>query len=489
MFTELCNTSRTIELEHVHRFTQPWEAEASLLLRQGDRRALDTYQEYGRIRAGTLAEHLDHSAHTWITNHHHGETTALMASTNQHVDLINAHVQTVRRHLGHIHDVHPVLIGAGETADIGDIVATRRNHRQLTTSTGERVRNRDLWTVTATHDNGDLTLTPLTSTRTGTGTGTGTGTITLPADYVTEHVRLGYAATEMGTQSDTVTTSLELASPATTCRNLYVAMTRGRHDNTVCVITDTHDIADARDILDTIITIDRADTPATTQRRTLHTWFEPLRQTTIERLATAVEGYERDLQQSAGIADNIAVAEQRLQQAQRIAAPFEHAITRTVAAHTAARDCRDTLADQLATAKRRDRPLLRSALAIANHDLAYADTAKKDGQQRRHTDPTCRRRNRRRPLQSSRPPAQPPAPRTTLPPPPNHRTPNRPPPSTRHLATMGQRPTNHPRPARIRRPHPERRRQAQPPTPSPPRHPPRPTGTPRPELGPELSID
>jgi hypothetical protein len=106
-------------------------------------------------------------------------------------------------------------------------------------------------------------------------------------------------------------------------------------------------------------------------------WFEPLRQTTIERLAIAVEGYERDLQQSAGIADNIAVAEQRLQHAQRIVAPFEQAITRTVDAHTAARDCRDTLADQLATAKRRDRPLLRSALAIANHDLADADTAKK----------------------------------------------------------------------------------------------------------------
>jgi hypothetical protein len=36
--------------------------------------------------------------------------------------------------------------------------------------------------------------------------------------------RLGYAAMEMGTQSDTVTASLEFASSATTCRNLYVAM-------------------------------------------------------------------------------------------------------------------------------------------------------------------------------------------------------------------------------------------------------------------------
>ncbi|MCU1399067.1 MAG: hypothetical protein JWN62_2176 [Acidimicrobiales bacterium] len=65
--------------------------------------------------------------------------------------------------------------------------------------------------------------------------------MTLPADYAVGHVRLGYAATEMDTQSDTdtVTASVELASNATTCHNLYVAMTRGRRDNTVYVITDT----------------------------------------------------------------------------------------------------------------------------------------------------------------------------------------------------------------------------------------------------------
>ena len=99
MFTELCATGRTIELEHVHRFHQPWEAEASLLLRHGNPRALDLYQEHHRIRAGTLDEHLDYFARTWTTNHRHGDTTAVMASTNQHVDAINDRVQTVRQQL------------------------------------------------------------------------------------------------------------------------------------------------------------------------------------------------------------------------------------------------------------------------------------------------------------------------------------------------------------------------------------------------------
>ena len=385
MFTELCNTGRAIELEHVHRFTEPWEAAASLLLRQGDPRALDLYEEHGRIRAGTLAEHLDHFARTWINNNRHGDNTALMASTNQQVDAIDERVQTVRRHLGHVANEHPVLIGGGESADVGDVVATRRNHRHLTTTTGERVRNRDRWTVTETHDNGDISLTPIT----------GGGVVALPAEYVVEHVRLGYAATEMGTQSDTVTASVELASNATSCRNLYVAMTRGRQDNTVCVTTGTHDIADARDVLDMIIAIDRADIPATTQRRNLETqdrqplpvpplqpryeipdWFEPLRHATIAQLATAIRGHQDDQRQAVGIENDVAVAERRLHQARTAASPFEQAITRTTDAYTAARECRDTLADELVTARRRDRPLLRSALDIANHDLAHADTAK-----------------------------------------------------------------------------------------------------------------
>ncbi len=50
----------------------------------------------------------------------------------------------------------------------------------------------------------------------------GHGTVTLPADYVREHVRLGYAATEPGNQSDTETASITLATPATTGRGLYV---------------------------------------------------------------------------------------------------------------------------------------------------------------------------------------------------------------------------------------------------------------------------
>ena len=83
------------------------------------------------------------------------------------------------------------------------------------------------------------------------------------------HVRLGYAATEHGWQSDTVDTAIALTSPATTRRGLYVAATRASDENVICVITDSDDVAEARDVLEGIVALDRADVPAVTQRHTL----------------------------------------------------------------------------------------------------------------------------------------------------------------------------------------------------------------------------
>jgi hypothetical protein len=168
LFTELCTTGRVHELARLHRFAQPWEAAASLQLRDG-------------------------------------------------------------------------------------------NRRDLQTSTGEPVRNRDLWDVVATHPDGSLTV----SHRAGHGV------VTLSAEYAHEHVRLGYAATEHGNQADTVDVAIELVSTATTHRGLYVGATRGRGENRIRVITDTDDLAEARDVLETVLAHDRADIPAVTQRREL----------------------------------------------------------------------------------------------------------------------------------------------------------------------------------------------------------------------------
>jgi hypothetical protein len=99
--------------------------------------------------------------------------------------------------------------------------------------------------------------------------------VVLPAGYAHQHVRLGYAATEHGIQGDTVDVAIELVSTATTHRGLYVGVTRGRDENRLHVITDTADVADARDVLDAVVAQDRADVPAVTQRRDLARQTQP----------------------------------------------------------------------------------------------------------------------------------------------------------------------------------------------------------------------
>jgi hypothetical protein len=64
-------------------------------------------------------------------------------------------------------------------------------------------------------------------------------------------------------------TAIAVTSPVTTRRGLYVGATRGRDENTLYVVTGSDDIAEARDVLEAILAADRADIPATTQRRAL----------------------------------------------------------------------------------------------------------------------------------------------------------------------------------------------------------------------------
>jgi conjugative relaxase-like TrwC/TraI family protein len=153
LFGEICATSRTVELERIHRFSHDWEAAASLHLRHGDVRALDTYEVHGRIVPGSFDEHLDAIAAEWMQRHASGETVAITAATNEHVDEINRTIRQLRARRGDTDTTTIASIADGPVA-IGDIVATRRNHRQLQTTSGDIVRNRELWTVTAINDDG-----------------------------------------------------------------------------------------------------------------------------------------------------------------------------------------------------------------------------------------------------------------------------------------------------------------------------------------------
>ena len=202
MFHELCATGRAHELARIHRFAEEWEAAASLQLRRGDPRALDAYLEHDRIIAGTLDEHASFLAARWRSLHADGRTCAINMSSNDHVDAVNAAIQAARVAPATSTRTGRRSIGGSEHAHIGDIVVTRRNDRRLTTTSGEPVRNREPWTVVGIDDDGSITV----------SSNQGAGSVTLPSEYVREHVRLGYAATEHGIQGDTVSVGVELVS-------------------------------------------------------------------------------------------------------------------------------------------------------------------------------------------------------------------------------------------------------------------------------------
>ncbi len=174
MLHELCQTGVVHELERIHRFRAPREAAASLQLRHGAPRALDAYIEHDRVHPGTFDDHLATITSKWFDVTAAGGTVAVVCSTTDHVDAVNAAIQRARVALGELDATTMVPIGVEERATVGDVVATRRNDGSLT--------------VSATRGHGTAVPSP---------------------EYVREHVRLGYAATEHGYQGETVTVGLE----------------------------------------------------------------------------------------------------------------------------------------------------------------------------------------------------------------------------------------------------------------------------------------
>ncbi|MDG3015822.1 hypothetical protein [Speluncibacter jeojiensis] len=134
------------------------------------------------------------------------------------------------------------------------------------------VRNGDRWTLNNVHPDGSVTATRI---------GDAARTITLPAEYVREHVTLGYARTIHGAQGITAESCHVVATGAETRQLAYVALTRGKRANHLYLGT-AHDgdpetvlrrevlsPPTAVDVLTGILSRDGAQKSATTTAREL----------------------------------------------------------------------------------------------------------------------------------------------------------------------------------------------------------------------------
>ena len=113
-------------------------------------------------------------------------------SDHDTVDQLAMRARAARVHAG---DVEAGGISVGhQTVGVGDEIVTTRNDRRLVTTTGAWVRNGDCWTVEQRTQGGAMRLRSLDSR----------GTVTVPGDYVQEHVGLAYAVTVHRSQGLTV---------------------------------------------------------------------------------------------------------------------------------------------------------------------------------------------------------------------------------------------------------------------------------------------
>jgi conjugative relaxase-like TrwC/TraI family protein len=248
------------ELVEVRRFESEWERAASVELREGRETALDVYESRGRITGGTREELVETVYAAWKRDNASGRSSLMIAADNATVAELNRRARTDRIAAGEVAE-RGLTVAHGQAIGVGDHVVTRHNDRRLATGAGW-VKNGDRWVVAATGQDGTMTL----------RRADGYSEVVLPAEYVTEHVDLGYATTAHRCQGRTVDVAHALVSAETTREVLYVEATRGRVANLLYVDTSydpdpqtSHDQVDAqtaREVLAAILSNSGAEVSA-----------------------------------------------------------------------------------------------------------------------------------------------------------------------------------------------------------------------------------
>lgn len=220
MLAALVRDGHAVALGAIHRFSQQWEKQASLALRDGTPDALQPYKQHQRLHpcpdgdsaADALFAHWQHATTR------QGLDALMLARTRLDVDALNARARAAAHGDGRI--TGPVVTLGGRDWHSGDLLRARKNSRTLPVGDGH-VRNGDRYRVLGTSPDGGLIVEDLS----------GRGRTTLPAAYVTRHAEYGWAATIDGSQGATCDLGLLLARPGLDREHLYVALTRGRHGN------------------------------------------------------------------------------------------------------------------------------------------------------------------------------------------------------------------------------------------------------------------
>jgi conjugative relaxase-like TrwC/TraI family protein len=229
-----------IRLEKVHRFTDPAYAQLSLRMRTGDEPGAVFDQLAARGQIMIHASDVERTAALAQIGATSGDL--VIAETRDQVAHLNAAIRQQRRATGNTTGGttaneatgrnSTVTTSRGELIGLGDRVATRRNDPDL------GVANRQSWTVAGISGDGSLTLHGQ-GHGPGHGHGRGHGPVrVVPAEYAARFVELAYATTVHGAQGETVDRAHVLLGEMSGAAATYVAMTRGRENNTAHLVAE-----------------------------------------------------------------------------------------------------------------------------------------------------------------------------------------------------------------------------------------------------------
>jgi conjugative relaxase-like TrwC/TraI family protein len=222
-----------VALTEVVRFTDPAEAAPSLALAAGDVSALGYYLDKGRVHAGDATTAIDAAFQKWEEARLAGKDAVICAPTNEIVRGLNERARAARLGQESSDPGTEIVLADGLTASVGETVLTRKNDYSLQVTETDFVKNGDRWIVEKILPDGSLKV----RSRTGISVRT-----TLPAEYVRENVRLGYAATGHSVEGVTADVCLAITDGRMTRNLLYVVATRGREENHLFVpVTDDGD--------------------------------------------------------------------------------------------------------------------------------------------------------------------------------------------------------------------------------------------------------
>lgn len=272
---DIAEATDALTLSEVVRFKSPAEAAAGLALHDADPAGIGFYIDHHRIHVGTDETAADMAYQAWRADLAAGGDSILLAPTNDIINELNARARADRLAADPEAAKAPSVVLADQLhASVGDTIRTRKNNRRITIGRSDFVRNGYRYTITEVLPEGGVKARHLRSGR----------IVTLPADYIAEHVTLGYAATIDSAQGLTAGgratrgTCHIVGSDMLTRQHLYVAMTRGTDENHLYLSTaegDPHRLLSPKathpdtavDVLTRTLARDGAQVSATTAAR------------------------------------------------------------------------------------------------------------------------------------------------------------------------------------------------------------------------------